>query len=97
MDREPPVEALMLIIARDALRIGGHVRFVITLAALAAFDGPACATSPDAQLEIHYSPEERLDRIDADLIATAKTTIDLASYSVTDPVVVDTLNAAEAS
>ena len=36
---EPPVEALMLIIARDALRIGGHVRFVITLAALAALRG----------------------------------------------------------
>jgi hypothetical protein len=64
------------------------------LAVLAALAPPAHATSPDAQLEIHYSPEERLGRIDAALIATARTTIDLASYSLTDPVVVDALNAA---
>jgi phosphatidylserine/phosphatidylglycerophosphate/cardiolipin synthase-like enzyme len=64
------------------------------LAVLAALAAPAHATSPDAQLEIHYSPEERLDRIDAALIATARTSIDLASYSLTDPVVVDALNAA---
>jgi len=34
--------------------------------------------------EVHYSPEERLDAIDASLIATAKTSIDLASHALTD-------------
>jgi phosphatidylserine/phosphatidylglycerophosphate/cardiolipin synthase-like enzyme len=59
-----------------------------------ALGGPARATSPDVRLEIHYSPEERLDRIDADLIATATTSIDLASYSLTDSIVIDALEAA---
>ena len=63
------------------------------MAALAALVRPACATPPDTRLEVHYPPEERLDRIDADLIATAMTTIDLASYSLTDPIVVDALDA----
>jgi phosphatidylserine/phosphatidylglycerophosphate/cardiolipin synthase-like enzyme len=45
--------------------------------------------------ELHYSPEERLDRIDAALIATAKTSIDLASYALTDPIVLDALSDAE--
>ena len=45
--------------------------------------------------EIHYSPEERLDLIDAALIATAGNSIDLASYALTDPVVIDALNSAE--
>jgi hypothetical protein len=31
-----------------------------------ALASPACATPPDTQLDLHYSPEERLDRIDAD-------------------------------
>ena len=37
--------------------------------------------------EVHFSPEERLDAIDAALIATAKSSIDLASYALTDPIV----------
>ena len=39
--------------------------------------------------EVHFSPEERLDAIDAALIETAKQSIDLASYALTDPVVID--------
>ena len=31
--------------------------------------------------EVHFSPEERLDAIDAALIATAKSSIDLASHA----------------
>jgi phosphatidylserine/phosphatidylglycerophosphate/cardiolipin synthase-like enzyme len=49
---------------------------------------------PSIAQEIHYAPEERLDRIDADLIATAKTSIDLAAFSLTDPTGLDALNAA---
>src|SRR5271169_3636068 len=45
--------------------------------------------------EIHFSPEERLDAIDAELIAGAKRSIDFASYALTDPVVIDALDAAE--
>jgi hypothetical protein len=45
--------------------------------------------------EVHYSPEERLDAIDAALIATAKSSIDLASYALTDSIVIDALDAAE--
>jgi phosphatidylserine/phosphatidylglycerophosphate/cardiolipin synthase-like enzyme len=45
--------------------------------------------------EVHFSPEERLDAIDAALIATAKNSIDLASYALTDPVVLDALNDAQ--
>jgi phosphatidylserine/phosphatidylglycerophosphate/cardiolipin synthase-like enzyme len=52
------------------------------------------ATQALAQ-EVHYSPKERLDAIDAQLIATAMRSIDLASYALTDPIVLDALNAAE--
>jgi phosphatidylserine/phosphatidylglycerophosphate/cardiolipin synthase-like enzyme len=45
--------------------------------------------------EIHYSPEERLDAIDAQLIATARSSIDLASYALTDPIVINALDDAE--
>jgi phosphatidylserine/phosphatidylglycerophosphate/cardiolipin synthase-like enzyme len=45
--------------------------------------------------EIHFAPEERLDVIDAALIGTAKRSIDLASYALTDVVVLDALNNAE--
>ena len=54
------------------------------------FRGPASAQ------ELHYSPEERLDLIDVALIATAKTSINFASYALTDPVVIDALDAAQA-
>ncbi len=63
----------------------------------AALSGPAaiCAVTLALAQEVHYSPEERLDAIDAALIATAKRSIDLASYALTDPIVLDALNAAE--
>jgi PLD-like domain len=64
-------------------------RFII--AGLAVF----CLLPPALAQEIHFSPEERLDAIDATLIATARSSIDLASYALTDPIVLDALNAAE--
>src|SRR5271166_3963299 len=48
-----------------------------------------------AAQEVHFSPEERLDTIDAALIATAKLSIDFASYALTDPSVIAALNDAE--
>jgi len=52
------------------------------------------SSSAHAQ-EAHFSPEERLDAIDAALIATARSSIDLASYALTDYIVLDALNEAE--
>ena len=49
-----------------------------------------CASVALAQ-EVHYSPEERLDAIDAALIASATRSIDFASYSLTDSIVLDAL------
>jgi len=45
--------------------------------------------------EVHFSPEERLDATDAALIAPAKSSIDLASYALTDPIVINALNDAD--
>jgi hypothetical protein len=59
-------------------------------ARLAAF----CFLSPALAQEIHFSPEERLDAIDAELISGAKRSLDLAPYAPTDPIVLDALNAA---
>ena len=62
----------------------------IAVVMLAAF----CASTAAAQ-EVHYAPEEKLDVIDAILIAGATRSIDFASYSLTDSVVLDALRAAD--
>jgi phosphatidylserine/phosphatidylglycerophosphate/cardiolipin synthase-like enzyme len=54
-----------------------------------------CALSLAFAQEVHFSPEERLDAIDAALIGEAKQSIDFASYSLTDGVVIEALNVAE--
>jgi phosphatidylserine/phosphatidylglycerophosphate/cardiolipin synthase-like enzyme len=41
--------------------------------------------------ELHYSPEEDLAQVDAQLIASAKTSIDFASYALTDRVIIEAL------
>lgn len=41
--------------------------------------------------EVHYSPEENLDQVDAALISSAARSIDFASYSLTDRIVLDAL------
>lgn len=42
-------------------------------------------------VEIHYAPDENLERIDVDLIRLARAKIDMAVYSLTDWAVVDAL------
>lgn len=69
------------------------MRLLILAAALFALAPPAYAAEP---AELPASPEEQLDRVDAELIATAKTSIDFAGYVLTDRLVIDALNAAEA-
>ena len=54
-----------------------------------------CAVSAALAQEVHFSPEERLDGIDVALIGTARSSIDLASCALTDPIVLDALNDAE--
>ena len=67
---------------------------VLLAAALwAALAGPACAAP---QIEIHYAPTERLDRIDISLIDNAATSIEIAAYVLTDWEVIDALNSAAA-
>lgn len=52
--------------------------------------------SAQTAIEIHYAPAERLDRIDAQLISTANSSIDIAAYVLSDWGVIDALNAAAA-
>jgi phosphatidylserine/phosphatidylglycerophosphate/cardiolipin synthase-like enzyme len=66
-------------------------QFIATLVLMAIV---ASASSASTQ-EVHFSPEEGLDAIDAALIATAKNSIDLASYALTDSIVLEALNTAE--
>ena len=54
-----------------------------------------CAVTATLAQELHYSPEELLDAIDAELIAGAKRSVDFASYVITNYAVLDALNAAE--
>ena len=65
----------------------GRLAFASVLAVLGA-------TQAGAQ-EVHYSPEERLDAIDVQLIGAAKQSIDFASYALTDPIIIDALTDAD--
>ena len=53
------------------------------------------AGAASAAEEVHFSPEERLDAIDAALIGAATQSIDFASYALTGTAVIDALNAAD--
>ena len=72
---------------RQVARLGPGVALLISLTSSFAL----CAGAQ----EIHFSPEERLDAIDAAIIESAKLSIDFAAYSLTDGAVVEALNAAE--
>jgi phosphatidylserine/phosphatidylglycerophosphate/cardiolipin synthase-like enzyme len=62
------------------------------LTALALFlAGPVMAAG---EIEVHYSPDEQLDRIDVKLISSAANSIDLAAYTLTNRDIVAALKAA---
>jgi phosphatidylserine/phosphatidylglycerophosphate/cardiolipin synthase-like enzyme len=65
--------------------------WITALATASAFSAICAAPAQ----EVHFAPEERLDAIDAELIATSKQSIDFASYALTDSMVIDALNAAD--
>jgi phosphatidylserine/phosphatidylglycerophosphate/cardiolipin synthase-like enzyme len=69
---------------------------VIAVALLAMTVVPSIARASDEQrIELHYAPEERLDAIDAALIGSARSSIDMAAYVLTDYAVIDALKAAQ--
>ena len=72
---------------RQVARLGQGVGLLLSLTS-------SFASSASAQ-EIHFSPEERLDAIDAAIIESAKLSIDFAAYSLNDGAVLDALDAAE--
>ena len=59
--------------------------------ALAALPSPVTAGTT----EIYYAPVSNLEKIDVDLIRSAKSVIDLAAYSLTDWRVIEALNEAQ--
>ena len=61
------------------MRTGRFVGAVLSILAT------VCAVTATLAQEVHFSPEERLDAIDAALIATAKRSLDLASMRSPTP------------
>ena len=57
----------------------------------AAWLAALALASASSSEEVHYSSEERLDAIDAALISATKSSIDLASYALTDPIGLEAL------
>ena len=55
----------------------------------------ACTVTAALVQEVHYSPEEDLARIDVTLISEAKTSIDFASYALTDREIIQALTGAD--
>ena len=67
----------------------------LVAAAVLAMIG-AGAAEAETSAEVHYSPEENLEAIDVGLIGTARDTVDVAAYVLTDRTVVEALRAAGA-
>ena len=62
-------------------------RFAAAIAMVGALSSSVWA----ADAEIHYAPIENLERIDVDLIGTARKSIDFAAYSLTEWAVISAL------
>jgi integrase len=82
----------------DLLAVAGFAFAGAVMLALLKGDVPALPAMADAipapPVEIHYSPEEDLEAIDVRLIDSAKATIDMDAYVLTDRTVVAALSAA---
>jgi phosphatidylserine/phosphatidylglycerophosphate/cardiolipin synthase-like enzyme len=73
------------------------MRPVLPLIALLLIPWPASAEPAIAPpVEIHYSPVEKLDLIDVEMIDNARTSIDMAAYVLNDRNVIAALNNAQA-
>lgn len=65
--------------------------FVALSLAIALPLPPAWAEPAAPMVELHYAPAEDLERIDVALIGSARASIDMAAYFLTDPAVIDAL------
>jgi phosphatidylserine/phosphatidylglycerophosphate/cardiolipin synthase-like enzyme len=63
------------------------LKFFGALGVLAVASGEVAATS----VEIHYAPQEDLERIDVEAIDNAERSIDMAAYVLSDPFVIEAL------
>ena len=76
----------------------GVLRLGLLLAAFAA--GVAAdkigwrSTASEAAAELHYAPDENLERVDVRLLDGARVSIDMAAYVLTDRAVIDALQRA---
>jgi phosphatidylserine/phosphatidylglycerophosphate/cardiolipin synthase-like enzyme len=59
--------------------------------ALVAAVLPHLGRAADSRIELHWSPAEDLERIDVALIGTARRSIDLAAYDLTDFAIIEAL------
>lgn len=66
------------------------MRQILAVALVLGLAGPAAA----ARLDLHYAPEENLERIDVGLIDGAKASIDMAAYVLTDVALIEALERA---
>ena len=66
-----------------------EMKTILTLALALCLATPAAA-----RLELHYAPEDNLERIDVGLIDGAKSSIDMAAYVLTDVAVMEALERA---
>ena len=70
-----------------------HISILGLIAGLALAGLPSPVTAEP--IEIYYAPVSNLEKIDVDLIHSAKSVIDLAAYSLTDWRVIEALNEAQ--
>jgi phosphatidylserine/phosphatidylglycerophosphate/cardiolipin synthase-like enzyme len=71
-------------------------RLTLRVIVVAALSLIVAAHAADAPIELHYSPQERLDLVDAALIGSARNTVDIAAYTLTSYEVADALRTAAA-
>ena len=71
------------------------MKFILApaLAGLLALAAPVHAAD---RLDLHYAPEENLERIDVRIIDGAQTSVDMAAYVLTDVAVMEALSRAAA-
>ncbi len=61
------------------------------MASVLALAGPAPVAMADAGVELHWSPSENLEQVDLALIVSARRTIDMAAFVLTDYAVISAL------
>lgn len=68
-----------------------NLAIIFSVATLTGCNPQQPITTPASAVEVHYSPAENLEHIDVTLINQARSTIDIAAYSLADYAVADAL------